>query len=138
MIKQNSLRDIEIGKATFDGSSRENYAPWDRHVSFGCIYSALCYSFEEGKSDKEILDNLLLSTRYDKRLLPPVQGTLRPSSHCPSRRLQPIPYPKTLDYPEHLNIIGTATTTQHHTTTAHCSPFIVRVLSVNHNLFLKI
>ncbi|XP_011341249.1 glutamate-gated chloride channel isoform X8 [Ooceraea biroi] len=32
--------------------------------------------FEEGKSDKEILDNLLLSTRYDKRLLPPVEGTL--------------------------------------------------------------
>ncbi|XP_061941936.1 glycine receptor subunit alpha-2 isoform X33 [Apis cerana] len=32
--------------------------------------------FEDGKSDKEILDNLLLSTRYDKRLLPPVQGTL--------------------------------------------------------------
>ncbi|XP_031777656.1 pH-sensitive chloride channel isoform X13 [Nasonia vitripennis] len=29
--------------------------------------------FEEGKSDKEILDNLLLATRYDKRLLPPVQ-----------------------------------------------------------------
>ncbi|XP_031367281.1 glycine receptor subunit alpha-4 [Apis dorsata] len=29
--------------------------------------------FEDGKSDKEILDNLLLSTRYDKRLLPPVQ-----------------------------------------------------------------
>ncbi|XP_039314668.1 glutamate-gated chloride channel isoform X3 [Solenopsis invicta] len=29
--------------------------------------------FEEGKSDKEILDNLLQSTRYDKRLLPPVQ-----------------------------------------------------------------
>ncbi|XP_048514393.1 glutamate-gated chloride channel isoform X6 [Athalia rosae] len=37
--------------------------------------------FEEGKSDKEILDNLLLSTRYDKRLLPPVQGTLRPPPH---------------------------------------------------------
>ncbi|XP_025268693.1 glutamate-gated chloride channel isoform X9 [Camponotus floridanus] len=32
--------------------------------------------FEEGKSDKEILDNLLLSTRYDKRLLPPVQELL--------------------------------------------------------------
>ncbi|XP_025161684.1 glycine receptor subunit alpha-4 isoform X15 [Harpegnathos saltator] len=32
--------------------------------------------FEEGKSDKEILDDLLLSKRYDKRLLPPVQGTL--------------------------------------------------------------
>ncbi|XP_025161681.1 glycine receptor subunit alpha-4 isoform X11 [Harpegnathos saltator] len=29
--------------------------------------------FEEGKSDKEILDDLLLSKRYDKRLLPPVQ-----------------------------------------------------------------
>ncbi|TGZ48870.1 Glutamate-gated chloride channel [Temnothorax longispinosus] len=32
--------------------------------------------FEEGKSDKEILDTLLLANRYDKRLLPPVQGTL--------------------------------------------------------------
>ncbi|XP_017779758.1 PREDICTED: glutamate-gated chloride channel isoform X12 [Nicrophorus vespilloides] len=31
---------------------------------------------EEGKSDKEILDNLLGVTRYDKRLLPPVTGTL--------------------------------------------------------------
>ncbi|XP_024868267.1 glutamate-gated chloride channel isoform X13 [Temnothorax curvispinosus] len=29
--------------------------------------------FEEGKSDKEILDTLLLANRYDKRLLPPVQ-----------------------------------------------------------------
>ncbi|CAH1989988.1 unnamed protein product [Acanthoscelides obtectus] len=29
--------------------------------------------FEEGKSDKEILDQLLLATRYDKRLLPPVR-----------------------------------------------------------------
>ncbi|XP_031333211.1 glutamate-gated chloride channel isoform X1 [Photinus pyralis] len=28
--------------------------------------------FGEGKSDKEILDNLLLAKRYDKRLLPPV------------------------------------------------------------------
>lgn len=32
------------------------------------------FSFEEGKSDKEILDNLLRATRYDKRLLPPVRG----------------------------------------------------------------
>ncbi|XP_065203703.1 glutamate-gated chloride channel isoform X2 [Planococcus citri] len=32
--------------------------------------------FDEGKSDKEILDNLLKRTRYDKRLLPPVDGTL--------------------------------------------------------------
>ncbi|XP_069676541.1 glutamate-gated chloride channel isoform X12 [Periplaneta americana] len=30
--------------------------------------------FEEGKSDKEILDNLLVTTRYDKRLRPTVQG----------------------------------------------------------------
>ncbi|XP_014597881.1 glutamate-gated chloride channel isoform X6 [Polistes fuscatus] len=29
--------------------------------------------FEEGKSDKEILDDLLQTARYDKRLLPPVQ-----------------------------------------------------------------
>ncbi|XP_044727935.1 glutamate-gated chloride channel isoform X5 [Chrysoperla carnea] len=34
------------------------------------------YRFTEGKSDKEILDDLLLGTRYDKRLLPPVSGTL--------------------------------------------------------------
>ncbi|XP_045461369.1 glutamate-gated chloride channel isoform X8 [Harmonia axyridis] len=37
---------------------------------------ALSDIFEEGKSDKEILDHLLKATRYDKRLLPPVQGTL--------------------------------------------------------------
>ncbi|CAH0559660.1 unnamed protein product [Brassicogethes aeneus] len=37
---------------------------------------ALSDIFEEGKSDKEILDNLLRNTRYDKRLLPPVRGTL--------------------------------------------------------------
>ncbi|VEN44254.1 unnamed protein product [Callosobruchus maculatus] len=35
---------------------------------------ALSDIFEEGKSDKEILDQLLLATRYDKRLLPPVRG----------------------------------------------------------------
>ncbi|CAG9841083.1 unnamed protein product [Diabrotica balteata] len=33
--------------------------------------------FEEGKSDKEILDNLLKATRYDKRLLPPVRGKFK-------------------------------------------------------------
>ncbi|XP_039289680.1 glutamate-gated chloride channel [Nilaparvata lugens] len=32
--------------------------------------------FENGRSDKEILDALLMATRYDKRLLPPVSGTL--------------------------------------------------------------
>lgn len=30
----------------------------------------------EGKSDKEILDKLLSNDRYDKRLLPPVNGEL--------------------------------------------------------------
>lgn len=30
--------------------------------------------FENGKSDKEILDNLVDPNRYDKRLLPPVDG----------------------------------------------------------------
>jgi len=36
------------------------------------------------------------------------------------------------DYPQSTsNITGTATTTQHHTTTAHCSPLIVTVLFVD-------
>lgn len=30
--------------------------------------------FGRGKSDKEVLDHLLTNTRYDKRLLPPVDG----------------------------------------------------------------
>lgn len=33
--------------------------------------------FAEGKSDKEILDHLLTAARYDKRLLPPVDGKCR-------------------------------------------------------------
>uniref|UniRef100_A0A8D9C165 Glutamate-gated chloride channel n=1 Tax=Cacopsylla melanoneura TaxID=428564 RepID=A0A8D9C165_9HEMI len=32
--------------------------------------------FTEGRSDKEILDELLKHTRYDKRLRPPIDGTL--------------------------------------------------------------
>ncbi|XKL60526.1 hypothetical protein PGB90_007583 [Kerria lacca] len=40
----------------------------------GCDSEMLGY--DEGKSDKEILDNLVQTTRYDKRLLPPVDGTL--------------------------------------------------------------
>lgn len=32
--------------------------------------------FTEGRSDKEILDELLRHTRYDKRLRPPIDGTL--------------------------------------------------------------
>lgn len=34
-------------------------------------------SFAEGKSDKEILDHLLKNSRYDKRLLPPVDGNVQ-------------------------------------------------------------
>lgn len=68
-----------------------------------------CFSFEEGKSDKEILDNLLLSTRYDKRLLPPVQGTLRPppstrqlDDNTPDLDLPPKS-PDDTEYPEHFD-----------------------------------
>jgi len=32
------------------------------------------YRFDESSSDKEILDLLLEKKRYDKRLLPPVNG----------------------------------------------------------------
>ncbi|OAD52048.1 Glutamate-gated chloride channel [Eufriesea mexicana] len=60
-------------------------------------------NFEEGKSDKEILDNLLLSTRYDKRLLPPVQGTLRPPPHTRQDDYTPdYLVPNDPDHPEHL------------------------------------
>lgn len=41
------------------------------------VFSQLYYlffRFAEGKSDKEILDHLLKNSRYDKRLLPPVDG----------------------------------------------------------------
>ncbi|XP_051173870.1 glutamate-gated chloride channel isoform X4 [Leptopilina boulardi] len=58
--------------------------------------------FEEGKSDKEILDNLLLSTRYDKRLLPPVQGTLRPPPHTRHDEYIPDHESNDPDNPEHL------------------------------------
>lgn len=37
------------------------------------MFVFLC-RFENGKSDKEILDDLINSNRYDKRLLPPVDG----------------------------------------------------------------
>ncbi|XP_043285105.1 glutamate-gated chloride channel isoform X2 [Venturia canescens] len=58
--------------------------------------------FEEGKSDKEILDELLLSTRYDKRLLPPVQGTLRPPPHTRQDDYTPDLEPNDPDKTEHL------------------------------------
>lgn len=66
------------------------------------VYIELCCSFEEGKSDKEILDNLLLSTRYDKRLLPPVQGTLRPPPHTRQDDYTPDLESNDPDHPEHL------------------------------------
>ncbi|KAJ8922066.1 hypothetical protein NQ315_008707 [Exocentrus adspersus] len=47
---------------------------WQRAAVPCRPWSNYYYSFEEGKSDKEILDNLLQNTRYDKRLLPPVRG----------------------------------------------------------------
>ena len=72
----------------------------DRRRSY-VRYCWICYSFEEGKSDKEILDNLLLSTRYDKRLLPPVQGTLRPPPHTRQDDYIPDLEPNDPDHPEH-------------------------------------
>ncbi|XP_037970176.1 glutamate-gated chloride channel isoform X8 [Plutella xylostella] len=47
-------------------------------LMLGCVsVSALTSDiFAAGKSDKEILDNLLKNSRYDKRLLPPVDGVL--------------------------------------------------------------
>ncbi|KAI4487325.1 hypothetical protein M0804_005474 [Polistes exclamans] len=62
----------------------------------------LCCSFEEGKSDKEILDDLLQTARYDKRLLPPVQGTLRPPPHTRQDDYTPDLVPNDPDHPEHL------------------------------------
>ncbi|XP_063702220.1 glutamate-gated chloride channel isoform X11 [Culicoides brevitarsis] len=88
-----------------DGNGKHNHPSshhaQHHHSSCGlvkhslCLYAAssiiiaLCYLttpivaydqvhpiFAEGKSDKEILDQLLKKTRYDKRLLPPVDGTL--------------------------------------------------------------
>lgn len=42
---------------------------------YGNLFNNFTFcSFEDGKSDKEILDDLLKNTRYDKRLLPPVTG----------------------------------------------------------------
>jgi hypothetical protein len=38
------------------------------------LFLLLPRSFADGKSDKEILDLLLRNSRYDKRLLPPVDG----------------------------------------------------------------
>ncbi|XP_035731031.1 glutamate-gated chloride channel-like isoform X4 [Vespa mandarinia] len=58
--------------------------------------------FEEGKSDKEILDDLLQTARYDKRLLPPVQGTLRPPPHTRQDDYTPDLVPNDPDHPEHL------------------------------------
>ncbi|XP_039967351.1 uncharacterized protein LOC120779177 isoform X3 [Bactrocera tryoni] len=47
-------------------------APFDKHP----IQSIDWSKFDESSSDKEILDLLLEKKRYDKRLLPPVNGTL--------------------------------------------------------------
>ena len=49
----------------------------NKHVRDNLTFmSALFSRLENGKSDKEILDDLLRTTRYDKRLLPPFTGWL--------------------------------------------------------------
>jgi hypothetical protein len=50
----------------------------------------LVHSFPEGKSDKEILDQLLTNSRYDKRLLPPVEGKVF-EYHLNGEREAPLP-----------------------------------------------
>lgn len=44
------------------------------HFTFTITVYSTFSRFAAGKSDKEILDNLLKNSRYDKRLLPPVDG----------------------------------------------------------------
>lgn len=96
-------------KTSFRGNAKtKKIVCWKKNYctpgTAGYTYNELCCSFEEGKSDKEILDNLLLATRYDKRLLPPVQGTLRLPSHCQNQgNYTPhLCIQMTLDHPEHL------------------------------------
>ncbi|RZC37621.1 pH-sensitive chloride channel, partial [Asbolus verrucosus] len=61
-----ALSDVSTNKIVF----------FTTNNSFDPVDNDICSSFEDGKSDKEILDNLLRGTRYDKRLLPPVQETV--------------------------------------------------------------
>ena len=46
-------------------------------ITFKITETILPFRFDESSSDKEILDMLLEKKRYDKRLLPPVNGKLR-------------------------------------------------------------
>lgn len=43
-------------------------------LTFVLLKFYFLFRFEKGKPDKHILDYLLDSTRYDKRLLPPAFG----------------------------------------------------------------
>ncbi|OXU28774.1 hypothetical protein TSAR_006906, partial [Trichomalopsis sarcophagae] len=63
--------DDDDAKTLTNGHMHHRTPPISNFIPI-CLDSEI-KNFEEGKSDKEILDNLLLSTRYDKRLLPPVQ-----------------------------------------------------------------
>lgn len=72
----------------------------DRQTTLMMLFThalfSLCCRFGKGKSDKEVLDQLLTNTRYDKRLLPPVDGkyviTLktRPRNHKTECLYSPI------------------------------------------------
>ncbi|XP_043071748.1 uncharacterized protein LOC6557201 isoform X14 [Drosophila grimshawi] len=53
-------------------ATQSETAALDKHPIHGIDWS----KFDESSSDKEILDLLLEKKRYDKRLLPPVNGTL--------------------------------------------------------------
>ncbi|KRF98535.1 uncharacterized protein Dwil_GK20603 [Drosophila willistoni] len=57
---------------TAAATQSETSGALDKHPIHGIDWS----KFDESSSDKEILDLLLEKKRYDKRLLPPVNGTL--------------------------------------------------------------
>ncbi|KAI4497505.1 hypothetical protein M0802_007516 [Mischocyttarus mexicanus] len=92
--------DATASTGTSDASGASGAGDFKRPIV--STHNELCYSFSEGKSDKEILDDLLQTARYDKRLLPPVQGTLRPPPHTRQDDYTPDLVPNDPDHPEHL------------------------------------
>ncbi|XP_073984701.1 pH-sensitive chloride channel 1 isoform X10 [Rhodnius prolixus] len=80
-IETNVRRDLENPSITLTNSTTASSSPLvDQDEANLALVTSLenddNYIFEDGRSDKEILDNLLLPSRYDKRLIPPVSGTL--------------------------------------------------------------
>jgi hypothetical protein len=86
-ILPDTFRYINI-PASFSSHTRKCHSiRYWRIIIFPIFVSFSSFScrFAEGKSDKEILDKLLSQNRYDKRLLPPVDGKShwKPFSYTP-------------------------------------------------------